>query len=85
MKSATTVRRVVLSIIGVFITVAVVAGAISVQAAAAKPWHHRPDLPGQPIHHAWHDGPLHSVLDLHRRLHGARGPQRNWTSQRFYG
>ena len=37
MKSATTVRRVVLSIIGVFITVAVVAGAISVQAAAAKP------------------------------------------------
>jgi len=37
MKSATTVRRVVLSIIGVFITGAVVAGAISVQATATKP------------------------------------------------
>ena len=37
MKSTTNVRRVVLSIIGVFITGAVVAGAISVQAAATKP------------------------------------------------
>lgn len=37
MKSATTVRRVVLSFIGAFITGAVVAGAISVEAAAIKP------------------------------------------------
>jgi len=37
MKSATTVRRVGLSFIGVFIAVALVAGAISVQAAVTKP------------------------------------------------
>jgi len=37
MKSTTNVRRVVLSIIGVFIAVAVVAGDISVEAASTKP------------------------------------------------